>query len=94
MSKTNIDLNKLRNGKWNLSVNIPEESLVPILTYIDKQLSICGVVKPLKDKEALTFEEWKELNCKPDGCHFYIYKGSSLWDYQLYQIYNNQIQNL
>tara|TARA_R110000772_G_scaffold137101_4_gene245953 strand:+ start:57 stop:278 length:222 start_codon:yes stop_codon:yes gene_type:complete len=44
MSKTNIDLNKLRNGKWNLSVNIPEENLIPILKYIDKQLTIPVVV--------------------------------------------------
>ena len=45
MSKTNIDLNKLRNGKWNLSVNIPEENLIPILKYIDKQLIIPVVSK-------------------------------------------------
>tara|TARA_R110002153_G_scaffold239719_1_gene394168 strand:- start:12 stop:308 length:297 start_codon:yes stop_codon:yes gene_type:complete len=38
------------------------QRLTGVIEGMEKAFSLYGVVKSLKDKEALTFEEWKEQN--------------------------------
>tara|TARA_R110000823_G_scaffold276323_1_gene394926 strand:+ start:305 stop:607 length:303 start_codon:yes stop_codon:yes gene_type:complete len=59
-----IDLSdvKIRGLHEKDGLYIPIEDVIRLLDDFKKQLIIGGVVKSLKDKEALTFEEWKEQN--------------------------------
>ena len=53
------------------------------MMYHKEQLRLCGVLKPLKDKEVLSFEDWKESyrDCKCNNV--YYYKGN---EYNLFEI--------
>ncbi len=61
---------------------------------LSKALNMHVVLKPLKEKGKISFEEWKKLNCKECGGRYYIYKDKSLWEEQLLKIYNKEVISL
>ena len=61
----------------------------------EKQLSIHGVVKSLKDKEVPTFEEWKKANYIHYDKGLFTRKAEGLSDLdQLIKKYDKEILNL
>lgn len=61
---------------------------------LEKSIEVMRCCDKLKDSKKISFKKWKKLNCKQETINFYFYKGKSLWDYQLYLIYKEEVENL
>ena len=71
------------------------QRLTGVIEGMEKAFSLYGVVKSLKDKEALTFEEWKKANYIHYDKGLFTRKAEGLKDLdQLIKIYDKEILNL
>ena len=64
---------------------------------IKKQLTLTDVVKTLKDKDLMTFEDWKKINLEHNNVYGKHYEHKDLgWitEHQLIEMYNNEVMNL
>jgi hypothetical protein len=64
------------------------------VNWLIKQLPIHVVVKSLKGKETISFEEWQFVNDYKKLFDYFVKDGKSFTEIELTQIYNDQLINL
>jgi len=93
------ELQELRNEIIMLrnygGINKEEElSLLSKLNSVKEQLNLSGVVKSLKNKEAISFKEWIKLNKHTDTYNDFLEGGFTYTLGDLYREYSKDETNL
>tara|TARA_B110000046_G_scaffold179109_1_gene207861 strand:+ start:59 stop:361 length:303 start_codon:yes stop_codon:yes gene_type:complete len=84
--------NRLEGKQEILEIN--EQQLHLINKELNKLFSLYGVVKPLKDKEAISFEEYVDKYYKRKDFKYFNKKGKGFSSTQIVTIYDEHINNL